>query len=136
MISHFCLVSSQSKREARHPPPPSLDKDVFGFLQALLSCVQSCLGKRRGLHRRKCRLAAASIDSRQDACWHFWAGGFDGDGQGCECAFAGVCGTRVGCFGGGGSVTTRVVVFQTGLSSSSGTAVLERFALVLESAVK
>lgn len=47
-----------------------------------------------------------------------------------------VCGTRVGCFGGGGSVTTRVVVFQTGLSSSSGTAVLERFALVLESAVK
>lgn len=88
------------------------------------------------MHRRKCRLAAASIDSRQDACWHFWAGGFDGDGQGCECAFAGVCGTRVGCFGGGGSVTTRVVVFQTGLSSSSGTAVLERFALVLESAVK
>lgn len=42
MISHYRLVSSQSTRGGCRP----LVKDVLGFLQALLSCVQSCPGRR------------------------------------------------------------------------------------------
>lgn len=42
MISHYRLVSSQSTGGGCHP----LVKDVSGFLQALLSCVQSCPGRR------------------------------------------------------------------------------------------
>lgn len=72
MISHFRLASSQSTGEAL----PST-KTFPGSLQALLSCVQSCpgwcedTGLGEGLHHQERGLGAASIDSRQDVCWHF-----------------------------------------------------------------